>query len=110
LWRRRAWLVALLGALAIAAALAALALTRDGARPAGLAVPSEIVGPDPLAFDGERTSAYERAAAFGLSHVLFAKSPGGVATAARRTAGFRLLVEAAVAGSGIDDRNQPGRR
>jgi hypothetical protein len=67
-----------------------------------LALPSEIVGPDPLAFEGGRTSAYERAAAFGASHALFAKSPDGVAAAAGRTAAFRPLVEDAVAGSGID--------
>ena len=60
------------------------------------------MGPDPLSFDGGRTSAYERAAAFGLSHVLFAKSPDGVAAAAGRTAAFRPLVDDAVAGSGID--------
>lgn len=88
---------------AVAAAVAALALTRDDApRPPALALPSEIAGPDPLAFDGGRTSAYERAAAFGLSHVLFAKSPDGIAAAAGRTAAFRPLVVDAVAGSGID--------
>ena len=63
---------------------------------------SEIVGPDPLAFDADRTSAYERAAAFGLSHVLFAKSPGGVTASARRTAAFRSLVDDAASGSGLD--------
>jgi hypothetical protein len=60
------------------------------------------VGPDPLAFDGGQTSAYERAAAFGLSHALFAKSPDGVAAAAARTEAFRPLIEDAVAASGID--------
>src|SRR6266542_4060384 len=42
------------------------------------------------------------AASFGLSHVLFAKSPGGVAAAASRTATFRALIENAIEGSGID--------
>jgi hypothetical protein len=65
-------------------------------------VPAGIVGPDPLTFDAKRTSTYERAAAFGLSHALFAKSPGGVLATAKRTASFRRLVDHAVSGSGID--------
>ena len=73
----------------------------DEALPA-LALPSEIVGPDPLSFEEGRTATYERAAAFGLSHILFAKSPGGVVASAQRTAAFRPLIEEAVAGSGID--------
>lgn len=70
--------------------------------PPPLALPSEIVGPDPLAFERGRTAAYERAAAFGLSHALFAKSPGGVVASARRTAAFRLQIEDAVSGSDFD--------
>ena len=66
------------------------------------ALPNEIVGPDPLLFDADDTSAYERAAAFGLSHALFAKSPGGVVATAKRTAAFRPLVEEAVSGTDID--------
>jgi hypothetical protein len=85
-----------------AVALAALLLTRHSAPPPPLALPAEIAAPDPLAFDAKQTSAYERAAAFGLSHVLFAKSPGGVIATARRTASYRPLVEHAVKGSGID--------
>jgi len=83
--------------------VAAFLLTRhDEKAPPPLVLPSEIVGPDPLAFEADRTSAYERAAAFGLSHVLFEKSPGGVIATARRTAGFRDLVEHAAKGSGFD--------
>lgn len=67
-----------------------------------LGLPSEIVGPDPIAFDEARTSAYERAAAFGRSHALFAKSPGGVMASARRTAAFRALVDDAAAAGGLD--------
>jgi Transglycosylase SLT domain len=77
-------------------------VTRDEERHPPLALPSEIVGPDPLSYESGRTAAYERAAAFGLSHVLFAKSPGGVVAAASRTATFRPMVEDAVSGSGID--------
>jgi hypothetical protein len=57
---------------------------------------------DPLAYDDARAEDLEGAAAFGLSHPLYAKSPGGVFGAARRTAAFRPLVEDAVADSGFD--------
>ena len=62
----------------------------------------QIARPDPLEYEPGRTEEYERAAAFGLSHVLFEKSPGGVLSAAERTARFRDLVDKAVSGSGID--------
>jgi hypothetical protein len=84
-------------------AIAVYVLTRaEPKQPPPLVVPREVVGPDPLSFDPAHTPAYERAAAFGLSHVLFAKSPGGVVAAASRTASFRPLVEKAVSGSDID--------
>jgi hypothetical protein len=57
---------------------------------------------DPLAYESSRQSDLERAAAFGLSHPLYAKSPGGVLATARRTAAFRPLVEQAASGSGFD--------
>ena len=38
-------------------------------------------------------AAYERDAALGLSHVLYAKSPGGVVASARRTAHWRPIVD-----------------
>ena len=79
-----------------------LALTGEKERLPPLALPSELVGPDPLSFENGRTAAYEQAAAFGLSHALFAKSPGGVVAAARRTAAFRSQIEDAVSGSGFD--------
>jgi hypothetical protein len=84
-------------------AIALYALTRgEPKQPPPLTVPGEVVGPDPLSFDAAHTPAYERAAAFGLSHVLFAKSPGGVVAAASRTAAFRPMVEKAASGSDID--------
>lgn len=99
LWR--ASLVAALFVI-VAAAVAVLVLDRDDARPSPFSLPDEIVGPDPLAFRGRRVGAYERAAAFGLSHALFARSPGGVVATARRTQKFRPLVEDAVSGTGFD--------
>jgi hypothetical protein len=93
--------VVALSAVAAAAVVAALSLTADEEERPALALPDEIVGPDPLAFDAGCTAAYERAAAFGLSHVLFAKSPGGVTASARRTSAFRALIEDATQGSGF---------
>jgi hypothetical protein len=86
----------------VAIAAATLLLDRDEERPPPLALPSELVGPDPLTFQSGRTAEYERAAAFGLSHALFAKSPGGVVASARRTATFRPLIEEAISGSAFD--------
>ena len=83
-------------------ALFAFGFPREDLAPSSVRLPDEIVGPDPLAFEGGRTAAYERAAAFGLSHALFARSPGGVVESARRTSAFRPLVDDAAAGSGID--------
>ena len=57
---------------------------------------------DALAYDDEQADDLERAAAFGLSHALYSKSPGGVLAAAERTAAFRELVDRAVEGSGFD--------
>jgi hypothetical protein len=56
---------------------------------------------DPFAFTAGRVDRLEQAAAFGLSHVLYAKSPGGVVASAERTAQFRPLIEAA-AGDQVD--------
>jgi hypothetical protein len=55
-----------------------------------------------LAYEDGQDEELERAAAFGLSHPLYEKSPGGVFVAARRTEAFRPLVEDAVEGSGFD--------
>jgi hypothetical protein len=98
----RAGFVGFLMALVTAVSVAALLVARDRApQPPPLRLPG-VVAPDPLSYEAKEASAYERAAAFGLSHVLFAKCPGGVVAAARRTAAFRPLVDDAVSGSGID--------
>jgi soluble lytic murein transglycosylase-like protein len=60
---------------------------------------------DPLAYKGKgprEDLRLEARAAAGLSHVLYAKSPGGAIATAARTARFRALVEAAAANHGID--------
>ena len=93
--------------IAVSAAVigAAVLVTRNDKAPQpeiALDLPAQIGRPDPLDYESGRTEEYEQAAAFGLSHVLFEKSPGGVLSAAQRTAGFRDLVDKAVSGSGID--------
>jgi hypothetical protein len=67
-----------------------------------LQLPVQIAHPDPLQFESGRTEEYEQAAAFGLSHVLFEKSPSGAVRAARRTARFRAMVDKATSGTDID--------
>jgi hypothetical protein len=91
-------------ALAAVVAAALLFAQRDKAPEPEIALelPAQIARPDPLRYEPGRTREYEQAAAFGLSHVLFEKSPGGVLRAAQRTARFRDIVDKAVSGSGID--------
>lgn len=78
------------------------ALTADTTTGVAL-VPRDPPPPgDVLAYDDDRAGELERGAAFGLSHALYEKSPGGVVESARRTAEFRPLVESAVEESGFD--------
>lgn len=56
---------------------------------------------DPFAYDPARQDAYVARATAGNAHVLFTKSPGGAFATAARVAGYRHLVDVAVAGSGI---------
>jgi hypothetical protein len=48
---------------------------------------------DPLAYDASRRQDFERRAAAGLAHVLYAKSPGGALETAQRVQRFRPLIE-----------------
>src|SRR5215217_387653 len=50
---------------------------------------------DPLAWDPDKRVELERRATAGLSHVLYAKSPGGAILSAVRTARWRPQVERA---------------
>jgi hypothetical protein len=59
---------------------------------------------DPLAYDSGKQARFEANAAEGLSHVLYAKSPGGAIATARRVAALRPLVQRA-ATSGRADPN-----
>jgi hypothetical protein len=100
--RGRLLLVA--SALAAIVALAVAVVTRltdDG--PAPVLVPRDRpIAPDPLAYDPARDAELERAAADGLAHPVYTRSPRGVLASAARTARFRPLVEAATAGTSVD--------
>jgi hypothetical protein len=48
---------------------------------------------DPFAYDADRRADFETAAAAGLSHVLYAKSPGGAVATAQRVQKLRPLVQ-----------------
>jgi hypothetical protein len=89
---------------AIVAAAAWIALQfLDGGASASVLVPrTDSDATDVLAYDDSQAEELERAATFGLSQPLYAKSPGGVFATARRTDLFRSLVEGAVGDSGFD--------
>jgi hypothetical protein len=57
---------------------------------------------DPLAYRPDLDADYEARATAGYSHVLYAKSPGGVLATAARVGRLRPLVEAATSGSSVD--------
>jgi hypothetical protein len=48
---------------------------------------------DPFGYDADRRADFETAAAAGLSHVLYDKSPGGAYATAQRVARFRPVIE-----------------
>ena len=58
--------------------------------------------PDPFAWDPERADEFERRAAAGNSHLLYALSPGGAVASAERTARWRPHVERAADAAGVD--------
>jgi hypothetical protein len=57
---------------------------------------------DPLAFDSGKEQDFQRRATAGLSHVLYAKSPGGAMRTAARTARWRSQIEAAASTMKLD--------
>jgi hypothetical protein len=95
--------------LLLAAALALIA--RGDEPPADLPVvptpPGEAAEdaeplPDPFAWDPGRADEFERRAAAGNSHPLYALSPGGIVASAERTARWRSQVERAAEQAGVD--------
>jgi hypothetical protein len=98
--RTRLFLVVFL--LAAAATLAGLAFTGEDAPPGFGPVTIDPGEPDPFAYDSDREAEFVERATAGHSHVLYAKSPGGVVATARRVERWRPQVEQAAAGTGVD--------
>ena len=57
---------------------------------------------DPLAWSASQSDELAERATLGTSHVIYAKSPGGVVLAAERTAGWRGEIEDAASEHGVD--------
>src|SRR5256714_1274944 len=96
--RRRRLALVLATALAVGIVIGLL-LSRGGDH--GLA-PGRGPANDPLAYRPGTESMLEARAAAGLSHVLYAKSPGGATATAARVARFRPLIEATARRYGAD--------
>ena len=92
--------LALLTAVLVAgAALAAFALLGGDDPPQFADVPLDS---DPFAYQPGRDSAFEGRAAAGQSHVIYAKSPGGVAATAHRVERYRPRIEEVAEDTGVD--------
>jgi soluble lytic murein transglycosylase-like protein len=98
IYRRRR--LALVLGIALAVGIVAGFLLGSDGRPA--LAPGRGPGADPLAYESGDEAMLETRAAAGLSHVLYAKSPGGATATATRVARFRPMVEAAAARYGAD--------
>jgi hypothetical protein len=100
----------------LAAAAVAVAIGRGGEDP--IEIPKTVVPTPPPAVAGEdapevkpfgdpyayapsRQKEFERRAAAGNSHAIYAFSPGGVPASAARTAAFRPRIEAAARAAGV---------
>jgi hypothetical protein len=95
------------GALALAIVVLIAVLRSSGGRPAPPPLPLPGIGQpakpgDPFAYVSSRESDFVGRAIAGSDHVLFVKSPGGALATAARVAGFRPLIDRAVAGTGLD--------
>ncbi len=101
---RRRRIVAAAATVAVLAVIAFVAIRLLGSDDStGVLVPRvEGTTSDALAYDDSQAEDLERAAALGLSHALYAKSPGGVFATAERTESFRQLIEDAVDDSGFE--------
>jgi hypothetical protein len=97
--RRRRRLALALAAVLVAGVVIGFLLSRGGG--GGLA-PGRGPSNDPLAYRPGAEEMLASRAAAGLSHVLYAKSPGGATATAARVARFRPLVEATARRYGED--------
>ena len=84
----------------------ALAYDKGGGRESRGPLPpasTRVLPPvDPLRYVASRQADYERHAALGLSHVIYAKTPGGVLASAQRTERFRAIYARVGARHGLD--------
>jgi soluble lytic murein transglycosylase-like protein len=102
-------LVFLAAGLALLVAAAVGVWARDDSLPPGVAVVPTPPGAtdvkpfaDPYAWDPKRAADFEKRAAEGNAHVLYALSPGGVVTTAARVNRWRPLVDKAAATAHVD--------
>jgi Transglycosylase SLT domain len=98
---RRARLFVLVFVAVAAATLAGLAVTGEDSPPSFGPVTLDPGQPDPFAYETGREGEFVDRATAGHSHVLYAKSPGGVVATARRVERWRPRIEAA-AGDELD--------
>jgi transglycosylase-like protein with SLT domain len=91
----------LLFVLAAGVTVAVLALTGNDDPPSFGPVTLDPGEPDPFAYDADREDEFVERATAGHSHVLYAKSPGGVVATARRVERWRPQIEAA-AGDAVE--------
>jgi hypothetical protein len=96
---RRRRLAAVLALALVAGVAIGLVLASGGT---GRLAPGRGPGADPLAYSPQDEARFEQRAAAGLSHVLYAKSPGGAIATAARVGQFRPQVEAAARRYGAD--------
>jgi hypothetical protein len=101
--RRLVALALLVGVAVVVIVLLARGLSSAETVQASLLVPRvDVATDDPLAYADGDDGELEQAAAFGLGHALYAKSPGGVFAAAERTAAFRDLIDETAGGTDVD--------
>jgi hypothetical protein len=98
--RIRLFVVAFL--VAAAATLAGLAILGEEGPPSFGPVVVDPGKPDPFAYDPDRDDEFVERATAGHSHVLYAKSPGGVEASARRVERWRPQVEVAAGAADLD--------
>src|SRR3954447_20528378 len=91
LGRRRRMLWAVAAGAVVAIAIAVLAGGDDAPKLGPLSLKPGAT--DPFGFSPGRENEFSARATAGFSHVVYAKSPGGVAATARRTARWQPLVE-----------------
>jgi hypothetical protein len=99
--RPRLLLLGLTITVGLTVVVAVLVAGGGGSSPFRLVPRGGLSGRDPLAFTAARAAKFEQAAAFGLSHALYAKSPGGAVATAKRVERFRALIETAAAGGPV---------